>query len=74
MRLAGTAAQKAAAQAAADASALAGAADGRAAADAVATANGAGIVSYRTAGFDVLVVVERRGVRAEARARWAAIP
>lgn len=70
VRLAGADARRAAAQAAADASALAGADGGRPAAEAMAAANGAVLVSYRSTDLDVVVVVERQRVRAEARARW----
>lgn len=62
--------QRSAAQAAADATALAGAVDGPAAADEVAAANGARVVAYLDGGGEVEVTVERRGVRATARARW----
>lgn len=63
-------ARRAAAQAAADAVALAGAAEGRPVAEEIAVANEARIVAYRTDGFDVSVTVERRGIRARARAAW----
>lgn len=64
------ASHRAGAQAAADAAALAGAAEGRDGASRVAAANRARLVSYREETFDVVVFVERDGVRAQARARW----
>lgn len=70
VRLGVAASHRAGAQAAADAAALAGAADGREGASRVASANRARLVSYREEEFDVVVAVERFGVRAEARARW----
>jgi hypothetical protein len=71
-RVAVAGAQRGLAQAAADAAALAGAAEGPAAARTVAAANGATVRSYREVGGDVVVVVERRGATARARARWQA--
>ena len=63
-------AARASAKAAADAAALAGAADGKSAAGRIARANGAVLTSFREDGAGVEVTVERRGVRAAARARW----
>lgn len=54
---------------AADAAALAGALGSEADARRVATANGAVLVSWRAAGPEVEVVVEKRNARARARAR-----
>lgn len=71
VELAATASRRAAATAAADAAALAGAAEGRPAAAVVARENGARLLAYREVGADVTVTVERRGVRASARARWS---
>jgi Flp pilus assembly protein TadG len=68
------AAQRAGAQAAADAVALAGAARGEGDAEAIAEANAASIVTYRETSTDVVVTVERAGVRASARARWVPTP
>lgn len=56
---------------AADAAALAGATGGREAAATAAGANGAVLVSWRAAGPDVEVVVQRHRARARARARAA---
>lgn len=70
VRLSVAVTQRSAAQAAADATALAGAVDGPDAADEVAAANAARVVSYIDDGGEVQVTVERRGVRATARARW----
>ena len=67
------AAARASAQAAADASALAAAAAGEPAATEVAAANRASVVSYERVGDDVEVIVERGGVSATARARWAPV-
>jgi hypothetical protein len=61
--------QRAAARTAADAAALAGAAEGEEAAREVAAANGAELVSWRSAGRDVWVVVVLGQARAEAKAR-----
>lgn len=74
VRLAVASSQRSAAQAAADAAALAGAAEGEGAARRLAVANEAEVVSYRTDGLDVEVVVRRRGVTATARARWSLVP
>lgn len=73
IRLAVASSRRAGAQAAADAAALAGAADGEGAARRLAAANGAEVLSYRTDGFDVEVVVRRHGVSATARARWLVV-
>jgi outer membrane lipoprotein SlyB len=70
VRLAAASSSRSAAQAAADAAALAGAADGEGAARHLAAVNGAEVVTYRSDGLDVEVVVRRRGVTARARARW----
>ena len=70
VHLAGASARRGAAQAAADAAALAGALAGESAAGEAASANGASLVSFRTDGLDVVVVVHRRDVTATARARW----
>lgn len=56
------------AQAAADAAALAGVEGGRSAAVSIAAANGAVLVSWRTRGDEVTVVVQIDGQRASARA------
>jgi Tfp pilus assembly protein PilV len=61
--------ERAAARTAADAVALAGAAGGEAAARAVAEANGAEVISWRSEGLDVWVVVVLGDARAEAKAR-----
>lgn len=68
-RLGGDAVDRARAQSAADAAALAGAAAGRSEAEAVATANGARVVTWEEAGADVRVRVSYRGFVASARAR-----
>lgn len=70
VRLATTVTHHSAAQAAADATALAGAVDGPDAAREVAQANEAQVIAYIDEGGEVQVTVERRGVRATARARW----
>lgn len=70
VRLSATVTHRSSAQAAADAAALAGAVDGPDAAREVADANDAQVVAYAQDGVDVQVTVERRGVRATARARW----
>lgn len=70
VHLAAASARRGAAQAAADAAALAGASAGESAAGEAASANGASLVSFRTDGLDVVVVVRRRDVTATARARW----
>ncbi|MEO6987061.1 MAG: pilus assembly protein TadG-related protein [Aquihabitans sp.] len=70
VQLSATVAHRSAAQATADASALAGAVDGRQAAQEIAMANDARMVDYIDDGGEVQVTVERRGVRATARARW----
>lgn len=70
VRLAVTVTHRSAAQAAADATALAGAVDGADAAREVAEANDAQVVTYIDDGGEVQVTIERRGVRATARARW----
>lgn len=67
-RLATEVLNDAAAQSAADAAALAGATGGPAAAARLAAANGATLVSFTTAGDDVMVTVEVDGRRASARA------
>ena len=59
------------AQAAADAAALAGVMSGETAARALATSNGAQVVSYRAEGSDVVVVVAIGPVTATARASRA---
>ena len=61
--------QRAAARTAADAAALTGAAEGEVAAREVAAANGAELVSWRSEGLDVWVVVVLGDARAEAKAR-----
>ncbi len=73
-RVAVAATLRAAAEATADGAALAGAADGRPAAQEVAAANGATLLAYTEDGLDVVVEIERRGVRASARARWGIDP
>lgn len=73
VRLSATVTHRSAAQAAADAAALAGAVDGPHAAQEVATANDAQVVDYVDDGGEVQVTVERRGVRATARAQWEPI-
>lgn len=70
VRVSTTVTHRSAAQAAADAAALAGVADGRDAATEVAEANDAEMIAYVDDGGEVQVTVERRGVRATARARW----
>jgi hypothetical protein len=70
VHVAAASARRGAAQAAADSAALAGAAGGEQEARSAAAANGARLVSYETSGTDVVVVVERSGIRAHARARW----
>lgn len=67
--LARGAAERAQARTAADAAALAGALDGEAAARAMAAANGAELVSWRSAGPDVWVEVTLGHARAVAKAR-----
>jgi len=67
------AADRARARTAADAAALAGAADGEDAARDVAERNGAGLVSYREDGSDVVVVVRFDRAEATARARRGTI-
>jgi hypothetical protein len=74
VRVAAASSTRAAAQAAADASALAGAADGEAAARRLAAANDARLTAFRVVADDVVVTVERAGVRAQARARWSPVP
>lgn len=61
--------QRTAAQTAADAAALAGAAEGEAAARAMAAANGAALVSWRSEGPEVWVVVVVGDARGAAKAR-----
>ena len=56
------------AQVAADAAALAGVRGGSAAAGSLAVANGARLVSFERDGADIVVVVERDGATAVARA------
>ena len=63
-----TAVARARAAGAADAAALAGALADRAASDSVARANGAELVTFERVGDVVVVVVERSGHRATARA------
>lgn len=70
VRVSATVTHRSAAQAAADAAALAGAVDGPDAAQDVAAANGARVVDYLDEGGEVQVTIERRRVRATARARW----
>lgn len=69
VRVAVASAHRSSAQAAADAAALAGAAEGEDAARRLATANDAEVLSYRSDGMEVEVVVRRREVVATARAR-----
>ena len=66
--LAGAGRERAEAVTAADAAALAGAGEGEAAAREMAEANGATLVSWRSAGLDVWVVVRVGDARAEAKA------
>lgn len=73
-RVGAAATLEAQAEAAADGAALAGAAQGRPAAEEVAAANGAIVIAYVEQGLDVVVEIERRGVRATARARWGIEP
>ncbi|MDQ6927632.1 MAG: M15 family metallopeptidase [Actinomycetota bacterium] len=68
-RMGGAAAARADAQTAADAAALAGAADGREAAEALATANGARLVSFEQKDSDTRVVVELGPAQATGKAR-----
>lgn len=72
VRVSATVIHRSAAQAAADATALAGVLDGPDAAREVAAANDAQVVTYVPDGIELQVTVERRGVRATARARWEA--
>lgn len=71
VHLAATAADRAAAQAAADAVALAAAGGTTVEAHTVARENGATVAAIERDGFDVEVVVRRRGHTARARARWS---
>jgi hypothetical protein len=68
-QMGGAAAARADAQTAADAAALAGAVEGRDAAEALATANGARLVSFEQTGNDTRVVVELGPAEATGRAR-----
>jgi len=71
-RMGAAGAARATARTAADAAALAGAADGRAAAEALASANGAELVSYEGIGLDTRVTVRVGPAQAVGRARRAA--
>lgn len=68
-RMGGAAGDRARAQTAADASALAGAAEGEDAARALASANGARVLSYVQQGLDTRVVVELGRAQASGKAR-----
>jgi hypothetical protein len=68
-RVGSAATARAGARNAADAAALAGAAEGRSAAEALATANGAELLSYQDVGMDTLVRVRLGPAEASGRAR-----
>ena len=68
-RIGAAGAARATARTAADAAALAGAADGRAAAEALASANGAELLSYEGIGLDTRVTVRVGPAQAVGRAR-----